>query len=89
MNIMQLTITDPAYYKHAEDLQKRLAQIHAPGVRGLSKPVDYNGKPVTDGKFRTIKLTDFENVISNVIDNITEVFDRKIANAPKSERRSI
>lgn len=89
MNIMQLTITDPAYYKHAEDLQKRLAQIHAPGVRGLSKPVDYNGKPVTDGKFRTIKLTDFENVISNVIDNITEVFDRKIANAPKSERSAL
>ena len=89
MNIMQLTITDPAYYKHAEDLQKRLAQIHAPGIRGLSEPVDYKGKPVTDGKFRTIKLTDFKDVISNVIDNITEVFDRKIANAPKSERAAL
>ena len=56
MNIMQLTITDPAYYKHAEDLQKRLAQIHAPGMRGNVDATDYDGNPVSDGTFRTIFL---------------------------------
>lgn len=100
MNIMQLTITDPAYYKHAEDLQKRLAQIHAPGVRGRSNVRDYGklnengefegeGTLVDDGKFRTIKLKDFAGIVSNVIDNITEVFDRKIANAPEHEKAAL
>jgi len=46
---MELTITDPAYYKDAEDLQKRMAEIHAPGVRGNVNAIDYNGKAVTDG----------------------------------------
>lgn len=86
MNIMQLTITDLAFYKDAEDLQKRLAQIHAPGVRGNDRATDYEGNPVTDGKFRTIKLTDFDTFISNIIDNVSIVFDRKIANAPEPEK---
>ena len=89
MNIMQLTITDLAFYKDAEDLQKRLAQIHAPGVRGNSSATDYTGAPVTDGNFRTIKLTDFDTFISNIIDNVSEVFDRKIANASKSEKAAL
>ena len=90
MNIMQLTITDIAFYKDAEDLQKRLAQIHAPGIRGNVHATDYEGKEVTDGKERTIYLTDFDNVISNIIDNVSIVFDRKIANATtETERRGL
>lgn len=89
MNIMQLTITDIAFYKDAEDLQKRLAQIHAPGVRGNAKATDYEGKPVTDGNFRTIKLTDFDSFISNIIDNVSVVFDRKIDSAPDSEKGAL
>lgn len=89
MNIMQLTVTDLAFYKDAEDLQKRLAQIHAPGVRGNAKATDYEGKPVTDGKFRTIKLTDFDTFISNIIDNVSVVFDRKIASAPEAEKAAL
>ena len=89
MNIMQLTITDLAFYKDAEDLQKRLAQIHAPGVRGNAKATDYEGKPVTDGNFRTIKLTDFDTFISNIIDNVSVVFDRRIASAPESEKAAL
>lgn len=87
MNIMQLTITDIAYYKDAEDLQKRLAQIHAPGIRGNIHAVDYEGHEVTDGKERTIYLTDFDNVVSNIIDNVSIVFDRKIANATTDTER--
>lgn len=89
MNIMQLTITDLAFYKDAEDLQKRLAQIHAPGIRGNAKATDYEGKPVTDGNFRTIKLTDFDTFISNIIDNVSVVFDRRIASAPESEKAAL
>lgn len=89
MNIMELTITDIAYYKDAEDLQKRLAQIHAPGVRGNASVTDYEGKAVTDGFFRTIKLADFDSFISNIIDNVSVVFDRKIESADKSEKAAL
>lgn len=85
MQILQLTITDTAFYKDAEDLQKRLAQIHAPGIRGNSSAIDYYGNKVSsDGKHRTIYLTDFNKIVSNVIDNIKIVFDKKIEAAPES-----
>jgi hypothetical protein len=89
MNIMELTITDIAYYKDAEDLQKRLAQIHAPGIRGNINATDYEGNPVTDGKFRSVKLADFDTFISNVIDNVAEVFNRKIEAAPEAEKAAL
>jgi hypothetical protein len=71
INILQLTITDLAYYANAEDVQKRLAQIHAPGLKGNLDARDYgeydaNGKKirdaqrVCDGKLRTIFLEDYE-----------------------------
>ena len=78
MNILELTITDPAFYANAEDLQKRLAQTHSPGIRGNVEAIDYEGNPVTDGKYRTINLTDFDTFISNIVDNVSIVFDRKI-----------
>ena len=81
-NILMLTVGDTAFYKDEEDLQKRLAQLHAPGLRGRVSAVDYEGKSVSDGKYRTAILKDFDKVKSNIIDNITEVFDRKIAVAP-------
>lgn len=86
MNIMELTVTDIAYYKNAEDLQKRLAQIHAPGIRGNIEATDYEGRKVSDGKERTFYLTDWDSFVSNIIDNVSIVFDRKIANAPESEK---
>lgn len=85
-NILQLTVGDIAFYKDAEELQKRLSQLHAPGVRGYIHVTDYNGNPVTDGKYRTIILKDWDNFISNIIDNISEIFDRKIAAAPESQK---
>ena len=86
MNIMELTVTDIAYYKNAEDLQKRLAQIHAPGIRGNVEATDYEGRKVSDGKERTFYLTDWDNFVSNIIDNVSIVFDRKIAEAPEAEK---
>lgn len=86
MNIMELTVTDIAFYKNAEDLQKRLAQIHAPGIRGNVEATDYEGRKVSDGKERTFYLTDWDNFVSNIIDNVSIVFDRKIAEAPEAEK---
>lgn len=93
MNILQLTIADLAAYKDAEDLQKRLAQLHAPGIRANIYATDF-GNPekgipaqrVSDGKYRTVILQDFDNFVSNIVDNISEVFDRKIAEAPENEK---
>lgn len=87
INILQLTVTDIAFYKNAEDLQKRLAEIHAPGIRGRIDAVDYNGKKVSDGKYRAIKLADFDKVTSNIIENLTIVFDKRIANAKTEAER--
>lgn len=89
MNIMQLTITDIAFYKDAEDLQKRLAQIHAPGIRANKDATDYKGNKVSDGYFRTAKLTDFDTFISNIIDNVSVVFDRKIESASESQKKAL
>ena len=86
MNIMELTVTDITYYKDAEDLQKRLAQIHAPGIRGNVDATDYEGNKVSDGKERTFYLKDWDDFISNIIDNVSVVFDRKIAEAPEAEK---
>ena len=86
-NILQLTLTDIAFYKDAEDLQKRLAQLHAPGNRGNIHATDYKGNPISDGKYRTVVLKDFDTFRSNIIANINEVFDRKIANAASAEQK--
>lgn len=85
-NILQLTLTDISFYKDTEDLQKRLAQLHAPGVRGNIYATDYNGKRVSDGKYRTFILQDFDSFKSNIIANIAEVFDRRIAAAPQNQK---
>lgn len=86
INIMELSIADIAYYKNAEDLQKRLAQLHAPGIRGNVEATDYEGRKVSDGKERTFYLKDWDNFISNIIDNVSIVFDRKIDEAPEAEK---
>lgn len=85
-NILQLTVTDIAFYKDAEDLQKRLAQIHAPGIRGNVAATDYEGNRVSDGKYRTILIQGLQKFKTDLIANLAEVFDRKIAAAPDSQK---
>lgn len=82
INIQELTITDPALYKDTEDIQKRIAQMHSPGIRPNTEAVDFDGNRVSDGNHRALTFKDpkdFEYVVSNVIDNITVMCDRKIA----------
>lgn len=71
--ILELTITDIAYYKDTEDLQKRLAQLHAPGMRGniLAKDIA-TGKLVTDGFSRTFYIKD-DVVKADVVENLRAV----------------
>ena len=84
--ILQLTVGDIAFYKDTENLQKRLAQLHAPGTRGRVDAIDYGGKRVSDGAYRTFILSDFDSFKSNIVSNISEVFDRKIASAPENQK---
>lgn len=81
-NILEMLVTDKAFYKNEEDLQKRLAQVHSPGIRGNWEATDFEGKPVSDGKVRVLKLADYAGIISDTIDNVEAVFDKKIAENP-------
>lgn len=83
INILEMTITDLAYYKNTEDVQKRLAQIHAPGMKGNIHATDYDGNPVCDGYLRTAFLADYEKeaVVQNIVENLEIVFDRKVNEA--------
>jgi hypothetical protein len=65
-------------YKDVEDIQKRIAQMHSPGIRPNVDAVDFEGNRVSDGFHRALVFADFEDVISNVIDNITVICDRRI-----------
>lgn len=87
INILQLTVTDLAFYGNAVNLQKRLAQIHAPGIRGDVHATDFEGNPVSDTKFRTAKITDYFDIKSYIIEHLKIVFDRKIKAADGIERK--
>lgn len=85
--ILLLTVTDIAFYKDTENLQKRLSQLHSPGLRGRKEATDYRGNKVSDGKYRTVIVKDFDTFRSNIIANINEVFDRKIAAATSEDMK--
>lgn len=86
INIMEITIGDPAFYKDAQEVTKRIAQLHSPGIRPNLDAVDYNGNPVSDGNYRTAILHDLDKYKSNLIDNLTVVLDRKIQQASSAEK---
>lgn len=88
INIIQLTATDLAYYKNVEDFQKRYAQVHSPAMRMNTTARDSKGRLYSaDGKERTIYIEDYE-VESDIIPNVEEVFDQKIASITDSSEKS-
>ena len=87
-NILQLTLGDKAASKDADEMQKRLAQLHAPGIRANIKATDYEGNRVSDGTYRTIILKDFEMLKSNIIENLTEYFNREIEKATAEQKEA-
>ena len=85
-NILQLTIGDKAFYDGAENMQKRLSELHAPGIRANKQATDYSGNVVSDGYYRTVIFKDFDKFVSNVIDNVSQVFNTLIEQAQNSEK---
>ena len=85
--IMQLLITDPAFLKNTDDVQKRFAQVHASGTRANIAAVDFEGNPVSDGVHRSITFKDVKGFVSNIIENLTIVLDRKIENSKSTSER--
>ena len=89
-NILMITLGDIAFYKDTEDMQKRLAQLHAPGIRARITATDFgNGtegsaKRVSDGTYRTIVLRDWDKYSSDIKDNLKEVLQRKVNEAPEN-----
>lgn len=85
--IMLLTITDPAYYKDAEDLQKRLAQIHAPGMMGNINALDMYGNRYVnrEGLSRTIYIKD-DKIKSSVLENLEKAKEQMLETVPPEER---
>ena len=84
INITQLTVTDLAFFKDSDDFQKRFAFTYSPGSRFNVEAVDDNGKRLSDGYERSIILKD-EVVKSEIISNISVIFDRLIAKIPDDE----
>ena len=75
VNILQLTIGDIAMYKNAEDLQKRLAQLHSPGMRLNIKAKDIaTGEAVSDGNTRYVILKD-AYVTSDIVANLKVAYN--------------
>ena len=81
INILQLTITDIALYKDAEDLQKRLAQLHAPGMRPNIEALDIVTKQaVSDGRERYIIIAD-SKLASDIVTNLKVAFRKAMQNS--------
>ncbi len=86
-NIIQLTVTDIAYFKNAEDFQKRYAQIHSPGLRLNIYATDINGERYSkDGIEKTMYIQDLE-IASELSESIGRIFDRKIENAKDENQK--
>lgn len=79
INMMQLLCTDIAYYKNTEDLQKRFAQWHSPGLRGNTEAT-INGEKVTDGKTRSMVIAD-RVTSSEIVETLKKVKEKVLEQA--------
>ena len=83
--IIQLTVTDLAYYKNEEDFQKRYAQVHSPTMKLNIDAVMLDGKTkYSDGKCRTMYIKD-EIITSEIVENVAVIFDDLIKQANDAE----
>lgn len=84
--ILELTITDMAFAVDTEDLQKRLAQLHAPGTQANILAKDSKGNLYTkDGIERTIYIKD-DMVKSSMLANLKMAKEQIILDTPKERR---
>ena len=100
MNIYNILIGDPAYYKDAVDLQKRFAEVHSSSARpDVTATVDLNTfedhdsqrnnnteMKLTDGKCRVVILKDSVEQNEELALTIAKVFGKLEENARKEGR---
>lgn len=91
--MMQILVTDMAFYKNAEDLQKRMAQVHAPGSICNIYATYTNAQGVKerftkDGIHRSLTFKE-PVVASSTLKNVEKAFDNIIARAPKNQKAGI
>lgn len=86
INILQLTVGDTAYYKDTEDLQKRLAQIHAPGMQANIYARDSEGNRYSDGFERTMYIAD-DVVKSELISNLKVAMNNILSEYDKESKQ--
>lgn len=84
-NIIQLTVTDLAYYKNLEDFQKRYKEIHSPAMR-LNTKATFNNELTGREIERTITLKD-NIIISPSIEDIEEIINNndRLSNYEKND----
>lgn len=90
MNIYNLTIIDPAFYKDTIDLQKRYAQMHASTSKvNVEAEFEIDGKSqrVSDGNSRVIYISDLE-AVSELSKSIPSLFE-KLAKEEKDPTRKL
>lgn len=90
MNIYNLTIIDPAFYKDTIDLQKRYAQMHASTSKvNVEAEFEIDGKMqrVSDGNSRVIYISDLE-AVSELSKSIPSLFE-KLAKEEKDPTRKL
>ena len=82
LNMQQILFGDPAQYVNAEDLQKRAAQFHSPGMRPDLAALDTKTMlPVSDGYERFMVISDIIKPSSAV--TVLEQVHGKILSDPK------
>lgn len=85
LNIIQLTVTDPAYFGNIINFQKRFAMTHSPGIR-MNIEAQINGESVTDGYGRSMTLPD--NIVSSetVKNEVVKIFQKQAEKTQGAER---
>lgn len=83
INIIQITGGDLAYYGNSINYQKRIAQIHSPGLHLCSEKEDPDG--VDDGFLRSVHIAD-EHAVSEVTQNAIAALEEYKKTLPKSKQ---
>lgn len=81
--IMEITITDPAYYSSVEDLFKRIKELHAPATR-LNTEATYKGEKVGREMEKAVYLKDF-HMQANILEELEKVLEQRVEEGKMTE----
>lgn len=91
VNMQQLTITDPSFFKNTVDMQKRLGyQLHGSGRHVNVNAIDpVTQEKVSDGQYRTVIIKDYVTpansyfAVEKILNDIEKNIDKKDEEALK------